>query len=59
MDWDADDPELCEYLAGSSGSTRGPRGGLWEKGMFANQNVVAKLRQPFTLQKLGEVFKID
>jgi hypothetical protein len=27
--------------------------------MFANQNVVAKLRQPFTLQRLAEVFKLD
>jgi hypothetical protein len=32
---------------------------FWEKGMFANQNVVAKLRQPFTLQRLAEVFKLD
>jgi hypothetical protein len=27
--------------------------------MFANQNVVAKLRQPFTLQRLAEVFAAD
>ena len=26
--------------------------------MFANQNVVAKLRQPFTLQRLSEIFAI-
>lgn len=26
--------------------------------MFANQNVVAKLRQPFTLQRLAEVFRV-
>jgi len=27
--------------------------------MFANQNVVTKLRQPFTLQRLNEMFEID
>jgi hypothetical protein len=32
---------------------------VWEKGMFANQNVVAKLRQPFTLQRLSEAFDPD
>ena len=30
---------------------------VWEKGMFANQNVVAKLRQPLTLQRLADVFE--
>ena len=29
-----------------------------EKGMFANQNVVAKRRQPFTLQRLTEHFNL-
>jgi hypothetical protein len=28
------------------------------EGMFANQNVVAKLRQPFTLQRLTEHFNL-
>jgi hypothetical protein len=27
---------------------------FWEKGLFANQNVAAKLRRPFTLQRLGK-----
>lgn len=27
--------------------------------MFANQNLVAKLRQPFTLQRLSEIFATD
>ena len=27
--------------------------------MFANQNVVVKLRQPFTLERLNEVFSLD
>lgn len=32
---------------------------FWEKGMFANQNVVAKLRHPLTLRRLGEEFDAD
>ncbi len=32
---------------------------VWEKGMSANQNVVAKLRQPFTLGRLNELFRVD
>jgi hypothetical protein len=36
--------------------TRSREQAIWEKGMFANQNVVAKLRQPFTLQRLNEEF---
>jgi len=60
MGWDADDPELCECLVGVEWIDTRPREkAVWEKGMFANQNVVAKLRQPFTLQRLNEVFDLD
>lgn len=60
MGWDADDLEQCEYLARVEWIDTRPREqAVWEKGMFANQNVVAKLRQPFTLQRLGEVFDLD
>jgi hypothetical protein len=60
MDWDADDPELCEYLVRVEWLDARPREeALWEKGMFANQNVVVKLRQPFTLQRLGEHFNLS
>lgn len=31
----------------------------WEKGMFANQNSACKLRQQFTLERLGEHFASD
>jgi hypothetical protein len=31
----------------------------WEKGMFANQNAVAKLRHPFTLERVAEAFDAD
>jgi hypothetical protein len=59
MDWDADEPELCEYLVRVDWIDTRPREeALWEKGMFANQNVVAKLRQAFTLQRLGEHFDL-
>ncbi len=55
MGWDADDSELCEYLVGVEWIDTRPREkAVWEKGMFANQNVVAKLRQPYTLQRLAE-----
>jgi hypothetical protein len=57
---DADDPELSEYLARVRWiDTRSRDQAFWEKGMFANQNVVAKLRQPFTLQRLAEAFNLD
>jgi hypothetical protein len=57
---DADDPELSEYLARVHWiDTRSRDQAFWEKGMFANQNVVAKLRQPFTLQRLAEAFNLD
>jgi hypothetical protein len=60
MGWDADDPELCEYLVRVEWIDTRPREkAVWEKGMFANQNVVAKLRQPFTLQRLNEVFDLE
>lgn len=60
MGWDADDPELCEYLVRVQWIDTHPREkAVWEKGMFANQNVVAKLRQPFTLQRLNEVFDLN
>jgi hypothetical protein len=56
---EADDPVLSEYLARVRWFDTRPREeALWEKGMFANQNVVAKLRQPFTLQRLNEAFEI-
>lgn len=57
MGWEADDPERCEYLVRVEWIDIRPREkAVWEKGMFANQNVVAKLRHPFTLQRLNEVF---
>jgi hypothetical protein len=60
MHEDAGDPEQSEYLARVRWIDTRPRdGAVWEKGMFANQNVVAKLRQPFTLQRLSEIFQTE
>ncbi|HEU4703819.1 MAG TPA: hypothetical protein VFS37_15165 [Conexibacter sp.] len=60
MGEDAEDPEQCEYLARVRWIDTRPRERpVWEKGMFANQNVVAKLRQPFTLQRLPELFDLS
>lgn len=54
-----DDPSLVEYPVAIDRIDARPRSdAFWEKGMFANQNVVAKLRQPFTLSRLLEVFDL-
>ena len=57
---DAESDELSEYLARIKWiDVRAREDAVWEKGMFANQNVVAKLRQPFTLQRLAEQFNLE
>ncbi|MCW2953214.1 MAG: hypothetical protein JWQ48_2384 [Conexibacter sp.] len=57
MAQESEDPELSEYVVRVQWLDTRPRDvAVWEKGMFANQNVVAKLRQPFTLQRLNELF---
>lgn len=60
MGEDAEDPVLCEYLARVRWIDTRPREqAFWTKGLFANQNVVTKLRHPVTLQRLAEVFDVD
>lgn len=60
MGWKADDPDQSEYLVRVEWlDPRSREEAVWEKGMIANQNVVAKLRQPFTLERLNEVFDAD
>jgi len=57
---DSEDPELSEYLVRVRWiDSRDRTQAIWEKGMFANQNVVAKLCQPFTLQRLSEILDLD
>lgn len=57
MDDRADDEELSEYLVRVEWLKALPREqAIWEKGMFANQNTVCKLRNKFTLDRLVELF---
>ena len=57
MGSDADDEELSEYLVRVEWLKALPREqAIWEKGMFANQNTVCKLRNKFTLDRLVERF---
>jgi hypothetical protein len=56
----ADDPEQSEYVARVRWIDARPSDhAIWEKGMYADQNVVTKLQQPFTLQRLSEIFRTD
>ena len=56
----ADDVEQSEYLLRVVWQKTLPREkAIWEKGMFANQNAVVRLRDPFTLERLVEAFALD
>ena len=56
----ADDEEQSEYLARVEWQkTLSKEDAIWEKGMFANQNTVVRLRDPFTLERLVEAFALD
>lgn len=61
MGREPDESEGCgEFLARIEWIDVRPREqAFWEKGMFANQNVVARLRHPPTLRRLGEEFSAD
>jgi hypothetical protein len=57
MGENADNDELCEYLVRVEWKKALPvREAIWEKGMYANQNTVTKLRNKFTLTRLAERF---
>jgi hypothetical protein len=59
MGEESDDPELSEYLVRVEWEKALPKEqAIWEKGMFANQNIVAKLRNKFTLDRLSERFGV-
>jgi hypothetical protein len=54
-----DDMERCEYLVRVEWVKTLPMDqGIWEKGMFANQNSACKLRSQFTIDRLTEIFKL-
>ncbi len=60
MHENADDARLCEYLVRVRWIKTVPReSAVWVKGMYANQNVVTKLRHPYTLERLAVAFHID
>lgn len=60
MDSDAEAPERAEYLVPVEWIKTRPREeAIWEKGMYANQNTVTKLRNKFTLEKLIEGFDLE
>lgn len=57
---DAEDPDLREYLIGVDWiETRDIENAFWEKGLYANQNTVTKLRDQQTLDRLYEVFGVS
>jgi hypothetical protein len=59
MDDNAGDVKLQEYLVPVEWiDTRPVSEAVWEKGMFANQNTVCKLRNQFTLDRLTEHFDV-
>ncbi len=56
----AEDSERSEYLVRVDWIITKPLDqGVWEKGMFANQNSACKLRSQFTIERLTEKFKLD
>ena len=53
----ADDPERSEYLVRIEWLKTLPISeAIWEKGFFANQNTVCKMRSAFTLERLTQHF---
>jgi hypothetical protein len=56
----ADNPDLSEYLVRVEWLKTLPSDhAIWEKGMFANQNSVCKLRNKFTLERLAALFHLE
>ena len=56
---DKEDPDLREYLIGVDWiETRDIADAFWEKGLYAQQNTVTKLRDQQTLYRLYEVFDV-
>ena len=56
----ARDPEYYEYFVPVEWIKTVPvTGAIWDKGMFANQNIVCRLRNEFTLARLAERFDLN
>jgi hypothetical protein len=59
MDKNTEDIERSEYLVRVDWIITKPIDqGVWEKGMFANQNSACKLRSKFTIERLTDIFKL-
>jgi hypothetical protein len=60
MGKNAGEAKLCEYVVRVEWLKTHPRDqAYWEKGMFANQNTVCKLRNKFTLERLIKHFGLE
>lgn len=60
MGKNADDPDKSEYVVRVEWiKTHDREDAFWEKGMFANQNSAAKMRNQFTLERLIDHFGLD
>ena len=60
MGWNSNSKEKCEYLVRVDWVKAEPREKAhWEKGMYANQNTVTKLRSRFTLERLTKHFNLE
>jgi len=60
MDANKNDPEMCEYLVGVDWiDTREADNAVRETGMFAVPNIVCKLRNQFTVERLLNAFDVD
>ncbi len=56
---DKEDPALREYAVRVEWIKTLPREkAVWEKGMYANQNSVTRMRSSFTLQRVTEAFAL-
>jgi hypothetical protein len=59
-DRNAEDPDNCEYIVPVEWIKTAPVSeAYWETGMFANQNSACRLRNQFTLERLGEHFGLS
>lgn len=59
MDEDLDDPDAREYAVRVEWTTTRLREqAIWEKGMYANQNSVTRMRSSFTLERLTDRFEL-
>lgn len=60
MDRHLEDDEMCEWIVAVDWIRTLPHeNAIWEKGMFANQNTVTKMRNSFTIERLVDRFGLE